>query len=146
MSTRWSKTFFTWWAVSTFAFIAVGAVLDGGVRSPISYFLVLPMLFAGLAYSAGTVSLLGAVGVVMALVIGVLTPARSWSATALLAVAMVIAGLITAAAALYRDRLVAQLMDAANLDALTGCLSRGRSRSAWITSRSWPGATVSRSA
>ena len=102
----------------------MGAVLDGGVRSPISYFLVLPMLFAGLAYSAGTVSLLGAVGVVMALVIGVLTPAPAGRQLHL-AVAMVIAGLITAAAALYRDRLVAQLMDAANLDALTGCLSRG---------------------
>jgi diguanylate cyclase (GGDEF)-like protein len=125
VATRWSKAFFTSWAASTFVLIAVSAVLDGGVRSPISYFLVLPMLFAGLAYSAGTVSLLGAFGVVMALVVGILTPDRSWSATAFLAVAMVIAGLITAAAAHNRDRLMAHLMDAANLDALTGCLSRG---------------------
>ncbi len=125
VSTRWSKAFFTSWAVSTFVFIALGAVLDGGVRSPISYFLVLPMLFAGLAYSAGMVSLLGAFGVVITLVVGVLTPDRSWSTTAFLAVAMVIAGLNTAAAALNRDRLLAHLMDAASLDALTGCLSRG---------------------
>ncbi len=124
VSTRWSKVFFTSWAASTFAFIALGAVLDGGVRSPISYFLVLPMLFAGLAYSAGTVSLLGAFGLVTALVVGILTPDPSWSATAFLAVAMVIAGLITAAAAHNRDRLMDHLMDAANLDALTGCLSR----------------------
>ena len=55
VETRWSKMFFTSWAACTFVFIAVGAVLDGGVRSPISYFLILPMLFAGLAYSAGTV-------------------------------------------------------------------------------------------
>jgi diguanylate cyclase (GGDEF)-like protein len=123
--TRWSRVFFTSWAASTFVFIAIGAVLDGGVRSPISYFLVLPMLFAGLAYSAGTVSLLGAFGVLVTLVVGALTPARSWSTTAFLALAMVIAGVITAAAALNRDRLLSQLMDAANLDALTGCLSRG---------------------
>ena len=63
VSTRWSKVFFTSWAACTFVFIAVGAVLDGGVRSPIAYFLVLPMLFAGLAYSAGTVSFLAAFGV-----------------------------------------------------------------------------------
>ena len=125
VSTRWSQAFFTSWAACTFVFIAVGAVLDGGVRSPLSYFLVLPMLFAGLAYSAGTVSLLGAFGVMTTLVVGILTPHRSWSTTAFLAVAMVIAGVITAAAAINRDRLMRQLMDAANLDALTGCLSRG---------------------
>ena len=125
MSTRWSKAFFTSWAACTFVFIAVGAVLDGGVRSPISYFLVLPMLFAGLAYSAGTVSLLGRVR--DADDAGRRPPDahRSWSTTAFLVVAMVIAGVITAAAALNRDRLMGQLMEAASVDALTGCLSRG---------------------
>ena len=106
VATRWSRTFFTSWAACTFVFIAVGAVLDGGVRSPISYFLILPMLFAGLAYSAGTVSFLGGFGVLVTLVVGVLTPDRSWSTTAFLALAMVIAGVITAAAALNRDRLL----------------------------------------
>ncbi len=125
VSTRWSKTFFTSWAASTFLFIALGAILDGGVRSPLSYFLVLPMLFAGLAYSAGTVSLLAGVGVLTTVAVGLLTPHQSWSDTAFLAVAMVIAGAITAVAALNRDHLMSQLMDAASLDALTGCLSRG---------------------
>src|SRR5258708_26804389 len=74
VATPWSKVFFTSWAASTFVFIAGGAILDGGVRSPISYFLVLPMLFAGLAYSVGTVSLLGAFGVMTTLVVGILTP------------------------------------------------------------------------
>jgi diguanylate cyclase (GGDEF)-like protein len=125
VSTRWSTTFFTMWAASTFVFNAVGAILDGGVRSPISYFLILPMLFAGLAYSARTVTFLAAFGVLTTLVVALLTPDRSWSTTAFLAVAIVIAGVITAAAAANRDRLMRQLMDAANLDALTGCLSRG---------------------
>jgi len=125
VSTRWSKGFFTSWAASTFVLIALGAVLDGGVRSPIAYFLVLPMLFAGLAYSAGTVSFLAAFGVATSLVVGILTPHRSWSTMAFLSLAVVIAGVITAAAALFRDRLMDQLIDAANLDALTGCLSRG---------------------
>ena len=57
--------------------------------------------------------------------VGALTPDRSWSTTAFLAVGIVIAGVITASAAAQRDRLMRQLMAAARLDALTGCLSRG---------------------
>jgi diguanylate cyclase (GGDEF)-like protein len=125
VETQWSKMFFTSWAACTFVFVGVGAVLDGGIRSPVSYFLLLPMLFAGLAYSAGTVTFLAAFGVLTTLVVGLLTPDRSWSTTAFLAVGMVIAGVITAAAAANRDRLMRQLMAAASLDALTGCLSRG---------------------
>jgi diguanylate cyclase (GGDEF)-like protein len=125
VETRWSTMFFTSWAACTFVFIAVGAVLDGGVRSPISYFLILPMLFAGLAYSAGTVTFLAGFGVVTSLVVSLLTPDRSWSTTAFLGVGIVIAGVITAAAAANRDRLMRQLMAAASLDALTGCLNRG---------------------
>ena len=125
VETRWSMMFFTSWAAFTFLFIALGAVLDGGVRSPVSYFLILPMLFAGLAYSAGTVTFLAGFGVVTSLVVGLLTPDRSWSTTAFLAVAIVIAGVITAAAAAQRDRLMRQLMVAASVDALTGCLTRG---------------------
>ena len=74
MTTRWSAVYFTSWAATTFVFIVVGAVLDGGVRSPISYFLVMPMLFAGLAYSAGTVVFLTGFGVVTTWVVGMLTP------------------------------------------------------------------------
>ena len=114
----------------TFVFIAVGAVLDGGVRSPISYFLILPMLFAGLAYSAGMVTFLAGFGVLTTLVVGFLTPDRSWSTTAFLAVGIVIAGVITAAAAANRDRLMRQLMAAASLDALTGASAVAPSRSA----------------
>jgi diguanylate cyclase (GGDEF)-like protein len=125
VETRWSTLFFTSWAALTFVFIAVGAVLDGGVRSPIAYFMILPMLFAGLAYSAGTVSFLAGFGVLTSLVVGLLTPDRSWPTTSFLAIGIVIAGVITAAAAANRDRLMRQLIAAASLDALTGCLSRG---------------------
>ena len=124
VTTKWSKAFFTSWAAMTFVFIAVGAVLDGGVRSPICYFLILPMLFAGLAYSAGTVLFLAGFGLLTTLVICTLTPVPSWSTMAYLAMSIVIAGVITAAAALNRDRLMGQLLEAASIDALTGCLSR----------------------
>src|SRR5271156_6390687 len=94
VETRWSTLFFTSWAAFTFVFIAVSAVLNGGGRRPISYFLILPMLFAGLAYSAGTVTFLAGFGVVTSLAVGLLTPDRSWSTTAFLGVAIVIAGVI----------------------------------------------------
>jgi hypothetical protein len=110
--TRWSTVFFTAWAGLTFVFVAVGAVLDGGVRSPIAYFLILPLLFAGLAYSAGTVSLLAGFGLLTTLVVGALTPDPSWSTAVFLSVAMLIAGVITAAAAYNRDRLMNQLLEA----------------------------------
>jgi diguanylate cyclase (GGDEF)-like protein len=125
VSTRQSKLFFTCWAGCTFVFIAVGAVLDGGSGSPISYFLIMPLLFAGLAFSPGSVSILTAVGITTTLVVGASTPNGQWSATAFLCLAMLIAGVITACAAYNRERLLHELMDAANLDALTGCLSRG---------------------
>ncbi len=124
VTTRWSTAFFTSWAAMTFVFIAIGAVLDGGVRSPICYFLILPLLFAGLAYSADTVLLLTGFGVLTALVVAGLTIHPSWSTTGFLGASILIAGLITAAAALNRDRLMSQLIEAASEDALTGCLSR----------------------
>ena len=125
VETRWNTLYFTSWAALTFVFIGVGATLDGGVRSPISYFLILPMLFAGLAYSAGMVTFLAGFGVVTCMAVSLLTPNRSWSTASFLAVGIVIAGVLTAAAATNRDRLMRQLVAAASLDALTGCLSRG---------------------
>ena len=125
VSTRWSGVFFTAWAGLTFVFIAVGAALDGGIGSPISYFLILPLLFAGLAYSAGMVSILTLIGIETAFTVGLLSPHPQWAATGFLCLAMLITGVITACAAHNRERLLQHLLDAATLDALTGCLSRG---------------------
>ena len=125
VSTRWSSVFFTAWAGLTFVFIAEGALLDGGIDSPISYFLIMPLLFAGLAYSAGMVCILTVVGIETTVAVGLLTPNPHWSATGFLCMAMLIAGVITACAAYNRERMTRQLLDAATIDPLTGCLSRG---------------------
>jgi diguanylate cyclase (GGDEF)-like protein len=124
VATKWSEAFFTSWAALTFVFVGIGAALDGGIGSPICYFLILPMLFVGLAYSAGTVLFLTGFGMLVALVLGALTPDPSWSAMVYVGMAILIAGLITAAAARNRDRLMGQLIEAASVDALTGSLSR----------------------
>jgi diguanylate cyclase (GGDEF)-like protein len=125
-ATRLRTAFFTSWTVCTFGFIAVGAALDGGTRSPVAYLLVLPLLFAGLAYSPRMVGALTAVAVGASVFVGaVATHEPHWqAAVALLAMEMVIAGLLTGAAAIYRSRLTAQLVATANHDHLTGCLTR----------------------
>jgi diguanylate cyclase (GGDEF)-like protein len=86
--------------------------------------LVLPLLFAGLAYPPRTVSSLTAVAVAAALCVG-LVPAdrRGWS-TILLATGMLVAGLLTTSTARNRQRLIAALVTAASTDWLTGLMTR----------------------
>jgi diguanylate cyclase (GGDEF)-like protein len=122
--TRWRTQFFTSWTISTFAFIAAGAVLDGGTTSPMSYFLVLPLLFAGLAYPARTVATLTGIGAATATIVGVTAAHPNASATALLATTMVVAGLLTGAVARNRARLTGALVEAATHDGLTHCMTR----------------------
>lgn len=123
--TRWRTPFFAGWTVSTLAFISVGAVLDGGTTSPTSYFLVLPLLFAGLAYPPRTVSTLTGVGVVAALAAGVVPADRRGWSTALLTAAMLVAGMLATSTARSRQRLIDALVTTASTDWLTGCLTRG---------------------
>ncbi|HZU79664.1 MAG TPA: GGDEF domain-containing protein, partial [Acidimicrobiales bacterium] len=124
VDTPWRTPFFATWTLSTYLFVGVGIGLDGGTRSPLSYLLVMPLLFAGLAYSRRTVVTLTAVGVVVAVVVGATTDRGSAAATALLATAMAVAGVLTSAMARSRARLTGALVEAANHDSLTGCMTR----------------------
>lgn len=122
--TRWRTAFFSSWTMTTFAFIGTGAVLDGGTASPMSYFLVLPLLFAGLAYSGRTVSTLTCVGMLVGTIVGVTAAQPDAAATVLLVATMLIAGLLTGSMARNRARLTGALVDAATHDGLTMCLTR----------------------
>ena len=124
VATRWRMMFLTGWSAYTFAVIAAVAILDGGTRSPLSYLLVLPLLFAGLAYSAGAVFALAVFGVAAAVTVGAATSHPSWSTTVVIAFEMVIAGLLTTAVARNRTLLNARLIESATHDDLTGCLTR----------------------
>lgn len=124
VETKWRTPFFAGWTVFTFAFIAMGAILDGGITSPTSYFLVLPLLFAGLAYPPRVVSTLTGVGMMAALLVGLVpSDRRGWS-TALLTTGMLVAGVLTTSTARHRQRLTGALVTAASTDGLTGCLTR----------------------
>jgi diguanylate cyclase (GGDEF)-like protein len=124
VATKWRTPFFSSWTISSLGFIVVGTLLDGGTHSPMSYFLVLPLLFAGLAYPPRTVVTLTGIGVVAAAVIGVWTPRPSLWAAAALATTMLVAGVLATSTALNRHHLITTLVDTANHDGLTGCMTR----------------------
>lgn len=124
VETKWRTRFFAGWTVFTFAFIATGAILDGGTTSPTSYFLVLPLLFAGLAYPPRVVSSLTGVAMISALLVGLVpSDRRGWS-TVLLTAGMLVAGVLTTSTARHRQRLITALVAAASTDGLTGVLTR----------------------
>lgn len=124
VETRWRTPFFAAWTVTTIAFIAAGAILDGGTTSPTCYVLVMPLLFAGLACPPRTVSTLTAVAMVAALCVGLIPSDRRAWPTALLTTGMFVAGVLTTSTARHRYRLVDALVTAASTDWLTGTMTR----------------------
>jgi diguanylate cyclase (GGDEF)-like protein len=122
--TRWRTPFFAVWTISTLGFIGAGAILDGGATSPLVFFLIHPLIFAGLAYPPRTASTLTGVAVVDAVIVGSLSRHPSVWQVVLLGGAMLIGGLLTTAVARNRDRMTAAVVEAANHDGLTGCLTR----------------------
>src|SRR3954468_6570457 len=62
LSSRWREPFWVAWSSSYLVVIAIAAVLDGGVASPLATLFVIPVVYAALAYelkSVGTVSGIG---------------------------------------------------------------------------------------
>ncbi len=122
ISTRWRTPFFFTWSLGTMLMMTAGAALDGGVRSPLIWLIVLPVLFAGVTYSAGTVAVLAAdaVGMYLLLVLG----SHGWDASqAITGMGISIAGILMIVGARNRKTQDQQLADLAIHDGLTGCLT-----------------------
>ena len=125
VTTRWREQFFFAWSISTILFIGSAAAIDGGTHSPLSYLLVLPLMFAALAYDPRFVIWLALLAVATAAGIGSATPHPQGAATLIMVLATGIAGVLTVGGASNRARLNQQLLDMAALDSMTGCLARG---------------------
>jgi diguanylate cyclase (GGDEF)-like protein len=125
VTTRWREQFFFAWSVATVVFIGSAAAIDGGTHSPLSYLLVLPLMFAALAYAQRYVIWLALLAVASAAGIGSATPHPQAAATLIMVLATAIAGILTVGGASNRARLNQQLVDMAALDSMTGCLARG---------------------
>lgn len=124
VSTRWRVPFLCGWTVSTLAVIGCAAVLDGGIASPLTYLLVLPLLFAGLAYTPTAVGWLGGAAVATVVAVGVTTPRPQVAQMTVMTMAVAIAALLTLAGARNRQRLHDELVALADSDGLTGSLTR----------------------
>lgn len=123
VATRWREQFFFCWSTLTAMFIGTAAALDGGTHSPLSYLLVVPILFGGLAYRPKLVVWLVVVAVGVAAGTAFASPDRSASAISILVLSVAIAGMLTIGGAMNRERLNERLIDLAALDSLTGCLA-----------------------
>ncbi len=102
VGTRWREAFFFGWSAGTAVFIGLAAALDGGTHSPLSYLLVTPLLFGGLAYAPRLVVGLAGVAVLCAVGIGLATPRRQLESVLILVLATAIAGTLTVGGAVNR--------------------------------------------
>jgi diguanylate cyclase (GGDEF)-like protein len=118
------ESFFFFWSASTLAFIAAAAALDGGTHSPLAFLLVLPMLFAGLAYTPGVVAGVAIFAVACAGGVASATNGPRDAMTLTFVLATGIAGALTIGGASNRSKLHGQLLQLATIDSLTSCLSR----------------------
>ena len=130
LKTKWRETFFFIWSVTTIVFIAVGAWLDGGIESPISALLVLPVLFGALTYALGTVIALGLLAEAFFAVVALTGPVASVTKVVMSGVALGLAGAIGVMATINRtaqhrdiQRLTNRLHKMATRDGLTECLN-----------------------
>jgi diguanylate cyclase (GGDEF)-like protein len=128
--TKWRVPFFALWTVTTLAFIAAGAGLDGGIESPITVLLVLPVLFAALVYPLTTVIVLAVVAEVFYALVAATGTVVSLSRVTMTGLALGLAGGIAIMAAINRSaqendrqRLTDRLHRLATRDGLTGCLT-----------------------
>ncbi|HUY23060.1 MAG TPA: GGDEF domain-containing protein [Acidimicrobiales bacterium] len=121
--TRWQSVFFAVWTGGCISVIGVVAWLDGGTRSPLFDLLVLPVLFAGLAYSPIGTAAAGAAASVTAAVVGLTTAHLDQSRTVVMVTAMVIVGALSLSGSVNRRNLYQQLRQLADHDGLTGCLT-----------------------
>jgi diguanylate cyclase (GGDEF)-like protein len=118
------ESFFFCWSASTLAFIAAAASLDGGTHSPLAFLLILPLLFAGLAYSPGVVAGVAVFAVACAGGVASATEGSRGAMTLTFVLATGIAGALTIGGASNRSKLHGQLLQLAMIDGLTSCLSR----------------------
>lgn len=118
------------WSLANLALILLAVTLDGGAGSPIAPVLVLPVVYAGLAYPYRVVLALGAIAIVGYLGISWLGPGRVTSASTMIGVTIGLVTLMASESARHRAAqqrearaLTARLRREATSDPLTGCLN-----------------------
>ncbi|MGH9029651.1 MAG: GGDEF domain-containing protein [Acidimicrobiales bacterium] len=130
VTTRWRRSFFRVWSLSTLVVVVVAVALDGGSKSPLGVLLVLPVLFAALVYPPFEVGMMALLSETAFVVIVVSEPGPGASRSLVTGVMLALAGVISLMASVNRyvqerstGRLQTRLHELATHDGLTGCLS-----------------------
>jgi diguanylate cyclase (GGDEF)-like protein len=118
------------WAASQTAIILAAMVLDGGLSSPMTLLLFVPLLIGALTFTPGTVAIHVSGNVVGVVGVGVVTGTLDIGTAALLPVVLASTAAVatTAGRSLWvltsqLDRANAELAELARTDPLTGCLN-----------------------
>lgn len=123
--------FFYGWSVFAVAYVILVTAVDGGAGSPMALLLVLPVIYAGLAYPAAAVVGIAGASCAAYAVLSVTGPPAETGEVVMLTGAIFCTGVAAASVARSRARtherllvLHRQLAEAARRDSLTGCLTR----------------------
>jgi diguanylate cyclase (GGDEF)-like protein len=121
--------FFVAWSAFSCVFAATVAAFDGGLHSPLAAFVLLPIVYASLAYPARAVVGIGLVGAVSASA-AALTRGSTFAETIVFVGVIAMVTLVCAtvtrsrrAQQAARRELTARLVEMATRDGLTGCLN-----------------------
>lgn len=121
--------FFVTWSAFSCVFAATVAAFDGGLRSPLAAFVLVPIVYASLAYPARAVVGIGVVGAVSASVAALSrgsTLAETVVFVGVIAMVTLLCASVTRsrrAQQAARRELTERLVEMATRDGLTGCLN-----------------------
>jgi diguanylate cyclase (GGDEF)-like protein len=123
--TRWERFFFYAWSAATLLLICVSAQLDGGAGSPLSWLLILPVVYASINYPVTQTTLVALAALAGAL--GLMLTGNAWGAEEWFRVLFVVTFDVMAIASAVNRRSYEiaerQLTMMATHDGLTGCLN-----------------------
>jgi diguanylate cyclase (GGDEF)-like protein len=124
VASRWREPFFLAWSGMLVVNCVVGAILDGGVDSPIVWVLVLPLSFAALSYPLGSTIAVGGMVVVGYDVVALTGPATGIADTLFVSLILTLVTWMCAWQAHNHQVGRRALAEDSRTDALTGCLNR----------------------
>jgi diguanylate cyclase (GGDEF)-like protein len=124
VETRWCELFFACWSSLYVVMIAVLALLDGGVRSPLVVIWFPVLVFAGLCYPRTLAIFVGVACVAADLAVGLIAGIHDWDEALFVAGSLALTGVMCAWQAHTLDKQRRELALASRTDYLTGSLNR----------------------
>jgi diguanylate cyclase (GGDEF)-like protein/PAS domain S-box-containing protein len=120
----WREPFFLVWTITDFLMLSAGALLDGGSSSPMVLLFFMPVIFSSMSYPLGSVTAVGAIGVLSYLGVAFASGQSSAAYRTGFAFALLCAAGMSAWQSQNQKNQRRALETASRTDPLTGCLNR----------------------